>query len=125
MRTLLNIIWFVVSGFWLWLAYVLAGVICCLLVVTIPWGIASFRLAGYAVWPFGREVVPRPGAGVGAALGNVVWVVVAGWWLALTHLTTGLALCLTVIGIPLGVANVKLVGMALLPLGQQVVPRRS
>ncbi|SDR83371.1 Uncharacterized membrane protein YccF, DUF307 family [Friedmanniella luteola] len=124
-RTLLNIIWFVVSGFWLWLAYVLAGVICCLLVVTIPWGIASFRLAGYAVWPFGREVVPRPGAGVGAALGNVVWVVVAGWWLALTHLTTGLALCLTVIGIPLGVANVKLVGMALLPLGQQVVPRRS
>ncbi len=125
MRTLLNIIWFVFSGFWLWLAYVLAGVICCLLVVTIPWGTASFRLAGYAVWPFGREVVPRPGAGVGAALGNVVWVVVAGWWLALTHLTTGLALCLTVIGIPMGVANFKLIGMALLPLGQQVVRRRS
>jgi uncharacterized membrane protein YccF (DUF307 family) len=123
-RTLLNIIWFVLSGFWLWLAYLLAGVVCCLLVVTIPWGIASFRLAGYSAWPFGREVVPKPGAGVGAALGNVVWVLVAGWWLALTHVVTGVALCLTVIGIPMGVANFKLVGMALLPLGQQVVSRR-
>lgn len=124
MRTLLNVIWFVFAGLWLWVGYTLAGLLCCLLVVTIPWGIASFRLAGYAAWPFGREVVPRPGAGIGAALGNVVWVVVAGWWLALTHLTTGLALCLTIIGIPMGVANFKLVGVALLPLGQQVVPRR-
>ena len=124
MRTLLNIIWFVLSGFWLWLGYVLAGLVCCLLVVTIPWGIAAFRLAGYSAWPFGREVVPRPGAGVGAALGNVIWVLVAGWWLALVHVVTGVALCLTVIGIPMGVANFKLVGIALLPLGQQVVRRQ-
>lgn len=123
-RTLLNVIWFVLSGFWLWLGYVVAGLVCCLLIVTIPWGIASFRLANYAAWPFGREVVDRPGAGVGAALGNVVWVVVAGWWLALTHLVTGLALCLTVIGIPMGLANFKLIGMALLPLGKQIVTRR-
>lgn len=123
-RTLLNVLWFVLSGFWLWLGYVLAGLVCCVLVVTIPWGIASFRLASYAAWPFGREVVERPGAGVGALLGNVVWVVVAGWWLALTHIATGLALCLTVVGIPLGIANFKLIGVALLPLGKQIVTRR-
>jgi uncharacterized membrane protein YccF (DUF307 family) len=121
MRTLLNIIWFVFSGFWLWLAYMLAGVICCVLIVTIPWGIASFRLANYAAWPFGREVVDRPGAGLGALLGNIIWLVVAGWWLALTHIVTGLALCLTVIGIPMGIANFKLIPIALTPLGKRIV----
>jgi len=124
MRTLLNVIWFVFSGFWLWVGYLLAGLICCVLIVTIPWGIASFRLASYAAWPFGRDVVERPSAGVGAMLGNVVWILVAGWWLALAHITTGLALCLTVIGIPMGIANFKLIPVALLPLGKQIVPSR-
>ena len=86
MRTLLNVIWFVFSGFWLWLAYMLAGVLCCLLIVTIPWGIASFRMANYAAWPFGREVIDKPTAGIFSLLGNVIWIVVAGWWLALTHI---------------------------------------
>ena len=122
-RTLLNIIWFVFSGLWLWLAYMLAGVVCCLLVVTIPWGIASFRLASYSAWPFGRELIDKPSAGLGALLGNVIWLVVAGWWLALTHVITGLALCLTIIGIPLGIANFKLISAALFPLGKQIVIR--
>lgn len=122
MRTLLNIIWLVLSGFWLFLGYVLAGIIACLLIVTIPFGVASFRIAGYALWPFGRTVVSKPTAGVGAFLGNVVWVVFAGWWLALEHLVAGILLCLTIIGIPLGIATFKLIPISLVPLGKQVVP---
>ena len=122
-RTLLNVIWFVFSGFWLWLAYMLAGVICCLLIVTIPWGIASFRMANYAAWPFGREVVDKPTSGIGALLGNIIWLIVAGWWLALTHIITGLALCITIIGIPLGIANFKLISISLRPLGKEIVTK--
>ena len=122
MRTVLNLIWFVFSGLWLWIGYVLAGIICCVLIITIPWGIASFRMANYAVWPFGREVVSKPTAGVFSFLGNVIWVIAAGWWLALTHIVTGLLLCLTIIGIPLGVANFKLIPISLMPLGKEIVP---
>jgi len=122
-RTLLNVIWFVFSGFWLWLAYVLAGIICCVLIITIPWGIASFRMANYAVWPFGREVVNKPRAGVFSFLGNVIWIIAAGWWLALTHIATGLLLCVTIIGIPLGIANFKLIPISLMPLGKDIVAK--
>ena len=127
MRTLLNIIWFIFSGFWLWLAYMLAGIICCVLIITIPWGIASFRMASYAAWPFGRELVDKPTAGILSFLGNVIWVIVAGWWIALTHVATGILLCITIIGIPLGVANFKLIPVSLMPLGKQIVrkPPRS
>ena len=121
MRTLLNVIWFVFSGFWLWLAYMLAGIICCVLIITIPWGIASFRMANYAAWPFGREVVNKPRAGVFSFLGNVIWIIAAGWWLALTHIVTGLLLCVTIIGIPLGIANFKLIPISLMPLGKEIV----
>ena len=121
MRTLLNIIWFVFSGFWLWLAYMVAGIICCILIVTIPWGIASFRMANYAAWPFGREVIEKPNSGILSLLGNIIWLVAAGWWLALTHIVTGLALCLTIIGIPLGIANFKLIPVTVMPLGKQIV----
>ena len=124
-RTILNAIWFVFSGLWLWLAYTLAGVICCLLIVTIPWGIASFRMANYAAWPFGREVVERPSSGLGALLGNIIWLLVAGWWLALAHVATAISLCLTIIGIPMGIANLKLIPVSLMPLGKQIVTRRS
>lgn len=123
MRTLLNVIWYVFSGFWLWIAYVLAGILCCLLIVTIPWGIASFRMASYAVWPFGRELVERPTAGVLSFLGNVIWVVAAGWWLALTHIVTGLALCVTIVGIPLGIATFKLIPVSLMPLGKEIIAK--
>jgi uncharacterized membrane protein YccF (DUF307 family) len=121
-RTLLNIIWLVLSGFWMFLGYLLAGVLLCILIFTIPWGIASFRIGLYALWPFGRTVVDKPGAGVGSFLGNVVWVILAGWWLAIGHIVTGVALCITIIGIPLGIASFKLVPISLMPLGKDIVP---
>ena len=125
MKTLLNLIWLVLAGFWLAVGYALAGIICCVLIVTIPFGIAAFRIAGYTLWPFGRTVVDKPTAGAGALLGNLIWIVFAGWWLALGHLTTGIALCLTVIGIPLGIANFKLIPVSLLPLGKEIVPSNA
>ena len=121
MRTLLNLIWLVLSGFWMAVGYALAGVICCLLIVTIPFGIASFRIANYVLWPFGRTVVEKPTAGIGSALGNVIWVIVAGIWLAIGHVTTGVALCLTIIGIPMGIASFKLIPVSLMPLGKEIV----
>ncbi|MGN0065168.1 MAG: YccF domain-containing protein [Nocardioides sp.] len=122
MKFLLNVIWLVLSGFWLFVAYALAGVVLCVLFVTIPWGVASFRLARYALWPFGRTVVERPDAGAASLLGNIVWLVLAGWWLALTHIASGIALCLTIIGIPMGIADFKMVPLALMPLGKKIVP---
>lgn len=120
-RLLLNLVWLILSGFWLALGYAFAGVLCCLLVVTIPFGLAAFRMARFALWPFGRVLVDRPGAGLGSALGNVLWLVVAGWWLALLHLVTGVLLCLTVVGVPLGLGNFKLVPVSLWPLGRTIV----
>lgn len=121
MKTLLNIIWLVLSGFWLFLGYMLAGVICCILIITIPWGIASFRIGRYALWPFGKTVINRPTSGVLSFLGNVVWVIVAGIWLAIGHITSGIALCITIIGIPMGIANFKMVPVSLAPLGKEIV----
>lgn len=123
MRTLLNIIWLVLAGLWLALAYAAAGILLCIPIITIPWAIAAFRTANYALWPFGRTIVDKPGAGVGSFLGNVVWVVFAGFWLALAHIGTGIALCLTFIGIPLGIADFKMVPISLMPLGKNIVPK--
>ena len=125
MRTLLNIIWLVLSGFWMFLGYMLAGVVLCILILTIPWGIASFRIGVYALWPFGRTIVDKPTSGVGSFLGNVVWVILAGWWLAIGHIITGIALCITIIGIPLGIASFKLVPISLMPLGKVIVDSRT
>ena len=121
MKTLLNIIWLVLSGFWLFLGYMLATLIMFILIVTIPWGIAAARIGVYALWPFGKTVVATPNAGVGSFIGNVIWVILAGWWLALGHLTSGIALCLTIIGIPFGIANFKLIPVSLMPLGKEIV----
>jgi len=120
MRLVLNILWLIFGGFLLALGYALAGVVCCVLVVTIPFGIAAFRIASYALWPFGREVVRKPGAGLGSAIGNVIWIIVAGWWLALGHILTALTQFVTIIGIPFGIANLKLVPVSLTPLGHEV-----
>jgi uncharacterized membrane protein YccF (DUF307 family) len=121
-RTLLNIIWLVLSGFWLAVGYALAGLVMCILIITIPFGIQAFKLAGYALWPFGRAVVKKPEAGAGSVIGNVIWLVLAGWWLAVGHLATAVLLAITIIGIPLAWANVKLIPMALWPFGREVVP---
>ncbi|WP_019147574.1 YccF domain-containing protein [Timonella senegalensis] len=125
MRTILNIIWLVLSGFWMALGYALAGIICCILIVTIPFGIASFRMANYALWPFGRVVVDKPTAGAFSLIGNVIWLLVAGIWLAIGHITTGIAMCLTIIGIPMGIASFKMVPVSLMPLGKQIVSSRT
>jgi uncharacterized membrane protein YccF (DUF307 family) len=125
MRTILNVIWLVLCGVWMAIAYVLAGLVSCVLIITIPFGIACFRIAGYVLWPFGRQIAPRPGAGAGAMIGNVVWILLFGWWLALGHLVTGALLCLTIIGIPLGLANFKIIPISLMPLGVDIVPERA
>ncbi|AIJ26473.1 YccF domain-containing protein [Amycolatopsis methanolica] len=122
MRIILNLIWLVLAGFWMALAYVVAGIICCILIITIPFGIASFRIANYALWPFGRTIVDRRDAGVGSLIGNVIWIIFAGIWLAIGHVLTGIALCVTIIGIPLGLANFKLIPVSLMPLGKAIVP---
>lgn len=122
MKTLLNIIWLVLAGFWLAVGYVIAGIICCILIITIPFGIASFRMASYALWPFGRTVVDKPTAGAFSVIGNIIWLIVAGWWLALTHIITGIAEAITIVGIPLALANWKMVPISLFPLGKQIVP---
>jgi uncharacterized membrane protein YccF (DUF307 family) len=121
-RTLLNIIWLVLAGFWLALAYVVAGLILCITIIGIPFGVQSFKLAGYALWPFGRVLVPSPTRLKGlSVVANILWFVLAGWWLALAHLVTGILLCLTIVGIPLGVADFKMAGAALVPFGKQIV----
>ena len=122
MRTIGNVLWFIFAGLGLFVGYIVAGVIACVLIVTIPFGVAAFRMAGYVVWPFGRTVITKPTAGVGSAIGNVVWLLLFGWWLALGHIVTGLLLMVTIIGIPFGVANWKMVPLALWPLGREVVP---
>jgi uncharacterized membrane protein YccF (DUF307 family) len=104
------------------IAYAAAGLVAFILIITIPFGIASFRIANYVLWPFGRTAVPRRDAGVGSIIGNIIWIIVFGWWLAIGHLLTGIALCLTIIGIPLGLANFKMIPISLLPLGVRIVP---
>ena len=121
MRTVLNIIWLLLWGLWAAIGYAVLGLVMCALVVTLPWGIASFRIANYVLWPFGRTTVERPDAGIASLIGNVVWVVLAGFWLAVAHLTAGIAFCLTIIGIPFGIANFKLIPLSLFPLGREIV----
>ncbi len=121
MRILLNIIWLVFGGFWLAIGYGIAAIICFILIITIPFGIASGRIALYALWPFGRRIERRGDAGAASAVGNVIWIVLFGWWIALGHLITGVAMCLTIIGIPLGLANFKMIPVAFTPLGREIV----
>ncbi|MBW5424362.1 YccF domain-containing protein [Streptomyces sp. BG9H] len=121
MKTILNVIWLVLCGFWMFLAYLLAGVLLCVTIIGIPFGLASFRIGRYALWPFGYTTVDRRDSGAPSFVGNVLWLVLAGWWLAIGHIVTGFLLCVTIIGIPLGVANFKLIPVSLLPLGREIV----
>ncbi len=122
MRLILNVIWLVFGGLWLALGYLLAALICFLLIVTIPFGFAALRIASFTLWPFGRTIVDKPGAGDGALVGNVLWIVLCGFWLAIGHLTTAVAMAATIVGIPLALANLKLIPVSLVPLGKQIVP---
>jgi uncharacterized membrane protein YccF (DUF307 family) len=120
-RLILNIIWFILAGLWMALGYAFAALICFVLIVTIPFGIAALRIAVFALWPFGKTVVRRSDAGIASGIGNVLWFILCGWWLALGHLISGVVLCLTIIGIPLGLANFKLIPVSLMPLGREIV----
>ncbi|WP_137723395.1 YccF domain-containing protein [Prescottella subtropica] len=121
MRTLLNIIWLIFGGLWLALGYFLAGILMCILIVTIPFGIAAFRIGVYALWPFGKTVVGKPTAGVGSLVGNVIWLLLSGIWLAIGHVVSAVAMAITVIGIPLAIANLKMIPISLMPLGKDIV----
>jgi uncharacterized membrane protein YccF (DUF307 family) len=123
MRTILNVIWLVLCGIWMAILYALAGIICFILIITIPFGIAAFRISNYVLWPFGRTIAPREGGmGAGAVIGNIIWVILFGWELAIGHLVAGILLCATIIGIPLGLASFKIIPISFLPLGVRIVP---
>jgi uncharacterized membrane protein YccF (DUF307 family) len=121
MRLLLNLIWLVFGGLVMALGYAVVALVMFLLIITIPFGIASARIALFCLWPFGRTLVRRPDAGAGSLLGNVIWFVLAGWWLAIGHLITGVLMCVTIVGIPLGLANFKLIPVSLTPFGRDIV----
>ena len=121
LRIILNVIWLVLEGIWMAIAYVLAGLVAFILIITIPFGIAAFRIAGYVLWPFGRTIERRPEAGVASLIGNIIWIILFGWWLAIGHLIAGVALCITIIGIPLGLASFKIIPITLMPLGVRIV----
>jgi len=122
MRLFLNVIWLIFGGLWLALGYVLAALVCFVLIITIPFGIASLRIASYALWPFGRTIIDKPGVRPGAMIGNIIWVILCGFWLAIGHLASAIAMAITVIGIPLALANLKLIPVSLFPLGKEIVP---
>jgi uncharacterized membrane protein YccF (DUF307 family) len=122
MRLVLNVIWLIFGGLWLALGYLVAALICFVLIITIPFGFASLRIASYALWPFGRTIVAKPGARPGALVGNIIWIVLFGWWLALGHLVSAVAMAITIIGIPLALADLKLIPVSLVPLGKDIVP---
>jgi len=121
-----NIIWLLLAGIWLMFGYLLAGIFACLTVIGIPFGIQSFKLAGYSLWPFNRVVVQDMQRDAGlSTLGNVLWFLVGGWWLALAHVIFALFLVITIIGAPLALASLKMAGLALAPFGKKIVPRSS
>lgn len=125
MRSILNLIWFLFGGLWLAIGYSVVGILCCLPIVTVPFGVASFRMASYVAWPFGRAVIPKPNAGAGSGLLNVVWFVLFGFWLTLIHLAAALAQAVTVIGIVNAVVLLKMIPVSCFPFGKQIVPRSS
>jgi len=124
-KVVLNVIWLVLAGLWLAIGYAVAGIICFILIITIPFGIASFRIANYALWPFGRTIIHNPRAGAPSLIGNIIWLIVAGIWLAIGNAIAGVALCITIIGIPLGLACFKLILVSLVPLGKIIVPTET
>lgn len=122
MQLILNVLWLVLSGFWLAIGYLLAALVMFILIITIPFALQAVKLAIFALWPFGRTIVKRPDAGAPSVIGNIIWLLLAGWWLALGHIITGVLLCLTIIGIPLGLGNFKLIPVSLWPFGREIVP---
>ena len=124
MRLLLNIIWLIFGGLWLALGYAIVAVVMFILIITIPFGIASARIALFCLWPFGRTIVRRPDAGAGSLVGNVIWFILAGWYIALGHLVVAVAEFVTIIGIPFALKDLQLAQIAMAPIGKAVVDKR-
>jgi uncharacterized membrane protein YccF (DUF307 family) len=126
---LLNVLWIVFGGLWMAVGWLIATVIMAITIIGLPWARAAFNIASYALLPFGRKAVSRAehlgtqdaGTGPFGLIGNIVWLVLAGWWLALGHLLTAIALAVTIIGIPFAWAHLKLAGIALWPIGKMIV----
>lgn len=120
MRLLMNVLWFILGGWISGSLWLLAGVILAITVIGLPWTPAAFRIAGFSYWPFGKVVVDRD-AGVSSALLNILWFILAGWWLALHHILLAIALAVTIIGIPFAWQHLKLAILSLTPVGKAVV----
>jgi uncharacterized membrane protein YccF (DUF307 family) len=121
LRAIGNVLWFLLAGIWLAIGYVLAGLVLCITIIGIPFGIQAFKLAGFTLWPFGRAVVRSAEGGVLEIIFNLLWLILFGWVLFLAHLTAGLLLCITIIGIPFGVQAFKLGVLSLWPFGRSIV----
>ena len=121
MKAVLNVLWLLVAGIWLALAYAFAGLLACITIVGIPFGVAAFRMTNLVLWPFGRTTVPAPNKTGASTIGNVVWFLVGGWWLTLAHIFSAAILALTIIGIPLAIVDVKLIPLSLAPFGKRIV----
>ena len=113
MRTIGNILWLLLAGIWLALTYAVTGLIMFIFIITIPWGIGAFRMANYALWPFGRAVIPKEDKIPGTCIANVLWFIFAGVWIAIAHAVTGVLLCITIIGIPWGIGSFQMIPIAL------------
>jgi len=124
-RIVLNVIWLIFAGIWLTIAWLIAGLLLCVTIIGIPFGIQAFKIAGYVIWPFGRAVVIDADAGAASCIGNVLWLILAGWWLALLCVVFGALLCVTIIGIPLGVGVFKLIPIVIAPFGRRIVDADS
>lgn len=127
MRLLGNILWFILGGFIMGLAWWFTALLCAITIVGIPWALAAFRIGAFSFWPFGRQVTDKPAGTVGSgisALGNLIWALLFGWWLALGHLMSAVLCAITIIGIPFALQHVKLAGLAFFPYGKEIVPIR-
>jgi uncharacterized membrane protein YccF (DUF307 family) len=123
-RLILNLLWLVLAGLWLTIEYIVAAALLAITIIGLPFAVQAIKLAGYALWPFGRTLIPTATRTQSlSAIGNILWFVLAGWWLALLHLIHGCVLCLTIIGIPLGIGAFKMAGAALAPFGKDIVSK--
>ncbi|MFP3915062.1 MAG: YccF domain-containing protein [Actinomycetota bacterium] len=123
-RVILNLVWLILAGVELAVGYVIGGLVMMVTIVGIPFGLQAFKLAGFTLWPFGRAVVPED-SGLFTTVGNVLWLLLVGWWLAAAHFVFGLLLFVTIIGIPMGIASFRMASLALWPFGRRIVDRSS
>jgi uncharacterized membrane protein YccF (DUF307 family) len=123
LRLIGNILWLILGGLWMAIAYVIAGLLMFVTIIGIPFGVQAFKLAGFSLWPFGRMMVKKKSQPrTGSLIGNVLWFIFAGLWLALGHLLSALLFAITIIGIPFAIASLRLAEAALFPFGREVVP---